>query len=658
MNNTFENTDEIWNSCIEGLHVYILSEPAHLCYVSQNLCDTLGRSARELLSDGEDLYAPLVHVSDRTKYLDFLRSLSRAEGKQTLRYRIRKRDGDYICVNDTAVSKYLPDGRLAAFSVLSDVTLLKAENENLQLLNNIVPYGLIKYTCDKQPKITYINDRMLKILRFPEKRDGELDYLEMYKENVYLMIPMEERGNFARYLKRVYTENAPVIGEITVLRCDGTKARLLGWVSKTTDEKGDEQFQSVCMDVTEHYHIRKQGEADRYIKALTEIYDRIFEFDLQNDTVKCLHMENADTFQWLLHVPMRMEDAVEKWIMRAVYPDDRNALRSFFNNFCLNRQNGADSDRPPQIRFRLLSAEGEPQACTGIFLKLDASLSLFCCRTSSEADGSEAQRSEIDSLRSMQEIVMQFTDGLAAFKVSGDRVTPLYASENIYRFFGYSREEWMALMNKSTPLEAFVSRCETSYGDFVRLLERGDAEFVYRDLERNIDRRIKAVCSKKSAFGDTPRYIMLYNIDDGRSGKNAVAIRTFGYFDVFVNGAPIAFRSQKAKELFALLVDRRGGYVSSEEAISFLWEEEPVSPVTQARYRKVAFRLKNILAEYGISDVVESVDGKRRIIPERVRCDLYDYLTGKPEYSQLFKGSYLTNYSWGEMTLGELMNRG
>ena len=63
----------------------------------------------------------------------------------------------------------------------------------------------------------------------------------------------------------------------------------------------------------------------------------------------------------------------------------------------------------------------------------------------------------------------------------------------------------------------------------------------------------------------------------------------------------------------------------------------------------VAF-LKNM------ADVVEAVDGKRRIICERVNCDLYDYLTGNEKYSQLFKGSYLTNYSWGETTLGELYN--
>lgn len=150
---------------------------------------------------------------------------------------------------------------------------------------------------------------------------------------------------------------------------------------------------------------------------------------------------------------------------------------------------------------------------------------------------------------------------------------------------------------------------------------------------------------------------MLYS--DGRhdipGGRN-IFIRTFGYFDVFVNERPIAFRSQKSKELFALLVDHRGGYVSSKEAIGFLWENDPVDSMTLARYRKVALRLKNLLEEYGIADIVESVNGKRRIVTEKVRCDLYDYLSGKEEFSQLFRGSYLTNYSWGETTLGELTN--
>ena len=135
-----------------------------------------------------------------------------------------------------------------------------------------------------------------------------------------------------------------------------------------------------------------------------------------------------------------------------------------------------------------------------------------------------------------------------------------------------------------------------------------------------------------------------------------VMIRTFGSFDVFADDRAIMFRTEKAKELLAILVDRRGGYVTPEEAIALLWEDEPASPVVLARYRKVALRLKNQLEEYGISDIVESVNGKRRLVTERVDCDLYQYLSGTEEGRTLFHGYYLTNYSWGEVTLGELMD--
>lgn len=193
----------------------------------------------------------------------------------------------------------------------------------------------------------------------------------------------------------------------------------------------------------------------------------------------------------------------------------------------------------------------------------------------------------------MRDLVMQFSDGLAAFEVSPEGlVKPLYASDNVCGFFGYTKEEWLPLTECFTPLD----RC-----------------------------RIVSIC-------------------------------IFGYFDVFVDGNPIAFRNKKAKELLALLVDHKGGYVTSGEAISFLWEDEPANALTLSRYRKVALRLKSTLEEYGVSDVVAAVGGKRRIVLDKVECDLYKYLSSKEEYTQLFKGSYLTNYSWGETTLGELVN--
>lgn len=660
MNNIIKNTEEILNRDISGFHAYLLTEPVRLNYVSLNFCEMTGFSEKELLSEKEDLYANLVHPADRSLYFDFLQRLKLKEQSLSCEYRLIKKDGTVLFVNDTVTVKRLKDGSLAGYSVLTDITDVKKEIDNLQFLSQTIPCGFIKYTCEKQPKITYINKQMMKFLQIPEPDEGEIDYLEMYKDNIFLMIPIEERRRFALYLNRVYTAGVPIAGEITVMRCNGTRAHLFGWVTKAVNEQGTEEFQSVCMDVTERHREKILNEEKRYLKALNDIYDKIFKYDLSNNTVNCLDSHNSPMFKWLENIPMQMEDATEKWITGTVIEEDRERVREFFNAF--RRKNLYKSgEAPPQICYKARSSSGKIKTYSGIFLKMNESISFYCCRCVPDSEETEALKSENISLKeTVQELVSRFKEGIAAFEVRKDYVTPLYASDNVCEFFGFSKEEWLPLMQNSTLIKDFVSRSKVDYEDFAELLRTGEAEFTYYDLGIKDERRIKAICSPKSPEA-SPRYVMLYNIggsttlpDLETAGSPTVYIRTFGYFDVFVGEKPIPFRNKKSKELLALLVDRRGGYITSEEAIGFLWEDEPVSPVTLARYRKVALRLKNTLEEYGISDVVESVDGKRRIVMENVKCDLYDYLSGNEKDSQLFKGSYLTNYSWGETTLAEL----
>ena len=654
MKNEPQNVSEIFSRHISGFHQYCLAEPVHLRYVSRNLCDMLGFSEGELLSETEDRYAQRVHPADRQAYADFLQELRSGEQTLTRQYRLIKKDGSVIFVSDTMTSSRRRN-TMVADSVLTDITELKNENENLRFLNETMPCGFLKYTCEKTPRVTYINDQMLRILRFPEESGSNYDALEMYKQNVYMMIPMEERSRFARYLDRVYEQGAPLAGEMTALRCDGTKAYLFGWVTKIINEQGKEEFQSACMDITERHQQKKQQEANRYLKALAEVYDKIFEYDLSNRTVKCLHGQNSPMFRWLENVPMQMEEATEKWITGTAYEKDRERLRAFFRDF-YQRKFPEPDGQPPQITYRALSSTGVMKTYTGLFLKIDGSVSLYCCRNGAGSQEAGALRSENASLKNMQELVMRFTEGVVAFEVENDTVKPLYTSENVCSFFGYSREEWIALVEKRPTVQEFIAQSGIAYEDIKKLFATGEAEFTYFDLTQNAYRRIKAICSQKYTGADSKCYVMLYNVDarEKEAAGAEVRIRTFGYFDVFVNDKPIAFRNEKSKELFALLVDRRGGFISSEEAISFLWEDEPANSVTLARYRKVALRLKNILEEYGISGIIESVNGKRRLVTEQVQCDLYDYLSGREEYAQLFKGSYLTNYSWGETTLAEL----
>lgn len=145
-------------------------------------------------------------------------------------------------------------------------------------------------------------------------------------------------------------------------------------------------------------------------------------------------------------------------------------------------------------------------------------------------------------------------------------------------------------------------------------------------------------------------------VEENINEKRRVEIQTFEHFNVLVDGQPVIFRSEKTKELLALLVDRKGAYVSNREIITNLWEDELVDEVTQARCRKVVFNLRKTLQIYGIEDLIESkMKGYRRLNVDMVNCDLYQYLSGDEKYANLFQGTYMEEYSWAEMTLSRLL---
>ena len=462
------------------------------------------------------------------------------------------------------------------------------------------------------------------------------------------------------FLNQVSVQGGPISGELTVLRCDGTKAHIYGWVTKSMDEQGREEFQTVCMDVTRSRQSSQAQESDRYLQALANVYDKIFEYDLTNQTVKCLYGQKSDMFRGLQNIPMHITQATDQWIQSAVAEEDRERVEHFFRAFA---RKDLQSSQPLQIKYRARSSNGSFKTYTGIVLKVDPSVSLFCCRSLTDETLQSASIRSVQTVLTRQEMLKQLAEGMVAFEVENDRITPLFTSENVCRFFGYTQEEWMQMAQEKRTLQEFVSHSGMDYEAFRQLFEQGEAEFSYLDTVTQTRQYVKAVCSRKFADDSAPCYVMLYSVNDhmlktaeDTQGAVRTYIRTFGYFDVFVDEKPIPFRNKKAKELLALLVDRRGGYITGEEAIGYLWEEEEANTVTLSRYRKVALRLKNTLEEYGIADILETVDGKRRIVTENVRCDLYDYLSRQEEFSQLFKGSYLSNYSWGEVTLGELLN--
>ena len=87
-----------------------------------------------------------------------------------------------------------------------------------------------------------------------------------------------------------------------------------------------------------------------------------------------------------------------------------------------------------------------------------------------------------------------------------------------------------------------------------------------------------------------------------REGQN-IFIKTFGGFDVFVDGKQVHFSSEKAKEMLAVLVDKRGSSVSLSQMAWLLYEQSP-EQTAKNNLRVIYYRLKKILENNGIGGML------------------------------------------------------
>lgn len=154
---------------------------------------------------------------------------------------------------------------------------------------------------------------------------------------------------------------------------------------------------------------------------------------------------------------------------------------------------------------------------------------------------------------------------------------------------------------------------------------------------------------------DIQKAVRRASVLGSRQKEKRVVIQTFGKFEVFVDGQPAVFTSAKAKELLALLVDHNGAMVTTEEILTYLWEDKADTDSNRSLCRKVLQRLRENLASQGISDIVIFQKRGRSIDKSKVECDYFQYLDGDPEAVHAFRGEYMTNYSWPEETLARLL---
>lgn len=132
-----------------------------------------------------------------------------------------------------------------------------------------------------------------------------------------------------------------------------------------------------------------------------------------------------------------------------------------------------------------------------------------------------------------------------------------------------------------------------------------------------------------------------------------VYIQTFGRFLVLKEGTPIPLTG-RAKEILALVVTRRGKEISNEEIYSTLWEDRPYGNIEMTVYYNALRKLKAVLKEAGLSELLLSTQRGQLVNTALFDCDYYAWQDKNMGKRDRFEGEFLTEYSWGEYILAGL----
>lgn len=133
-----------------------------------------------------------------------------------------------------------------------------------------------------------------------------------------------------------------------------------------------------------------------------------------------------------------------------------------------------------------------------------------------------------------------------------------------------------------------------------------------------------------------------------------VFARTFGSFELFVDGQPVVFKYTRTKEVMAILVNNRGAQTTNGDIIASLWEDDGDPKKKLSYLRNLRQDLLNTFNGLKLDGILIKQRGSMAVAMDRIECDLYDWLDYGNESKYRYTGEYMNQYSWSEYYHAEL----
>jgi len=148
-------------------------------------------------------------------------------------------------------------------------------------------------------------------------------------------------------------------------------------------------------------------------------------------------------------------------------------------------------------------------------------------------------------------------------------------------------------------------------------------------------------------------------------------INCFGAFSIkkSTDLEPLRFRTSKAEELLAFLIQNEGRARSKDMILDTLWPDADLDKAAN-NFRVTCTYIRSTLADFGYTDVLVRDHDDYSVNTARIKCDYLDFrnkianpdtleLSDVEALVNIYKGPYLENrfYDWAEETKGWLESR-
>lgn len=234
-------------------------------------------------------------------------------------------------------------------------------------------------------------------------------------------------------------------------------------------------------------------------------------------------------------------------------------------------------------------------------------------------------------------------------------VTGSFTSPDAAFSFAQKNPPQAAILDIIMPMEngiALTDRLRAILPDLLIFYATSSEEYALSAFKRHAVSYILKPYSFADIFDAMERAKLLCS-----SAKPHILARTFGHFDLFLDGTPLAFPRKKSKELLAFLIDRNGGSVSMEQIIDALWEDRAYDESVRSYFHVVLRDLKKTLKNAGIPELLVCNRDQNSINAALLDCDYYNFLNGNLAAIHSFQDEYMTDYSWAEPTVALLMEK-